>query len=336
MATYDINAQLTLLEVARRKNPNGDSALIAEVVNETNEVMQDIVWMEANGATFHQATRRTSVPAGETRKYNSGVGTGASTTEVVTEGMAMIEKYAENDKAVIDLFDDKAAARMSESNAILEGMTQTFVKMLFNRALGVNYGSTAVDVTRFNGFPERTKVLQTSGLVVNAGGSGNDTTSAYFVQWGLNTVFCTYPKGSQAGLYHEDKGQCTVSRATTGSPETNQFEAYRDWFKIHGGLFVKDPRCVARIANIETTGTSNLITEDLIIDVITRMPKRGRGAVMYCNNTVYAQLMKRVKDKSNVFLSLDDLFGEKIKLLNILGVPIRQVDEIGNTETAIT
>lgn len=337
MSTFDINAQLTLVEVARRKDPKGDAAIIAEILDQTNEVFQDIPWEEANGATFHRCTRRTSLPSGTARQYNSGVGTEASTTETVDEGMAMIESYAENDKALIDLFMNPAMARMQESRAFLEGLGQTFIKMLFNRALAVNYGAVSVNPARFNGFPERTKNIQANGLVVNAGGSGNDTTSAYIVQWGKGKVFCTYPKGSpNVGVEHQDKGVVTVSRATTGSPETNQFEAYRDWFKINGGLVVHDPRCVARIANIETSGSSNLITEDLIIDVLSAMPNEGAGAVMYCNSKVKAQLWKRLKDKSNVFLSLDDLFGTKTKVLNILGVPIRRVDQIGNTETAIS
>lgn len=336
MATYDVNAQLTSLEIARRMDPSGDTAIIAEVCHQTNEVFQDIPWVEANGKTFHRCSRRTSVPEGEARGYNQGTSTGSSTTETVDEGLSMIERYAENDVALIDLFDDKAAARMSESNAFIEGLSQTFVKMLFNRAAAVNYGSVAVDQKRFNGFPERTKTLQSAGLVVGAGGT-TSTTSAYFVQWGKDTVFCAYPKGSSVGITHQDLGIVTVSRHSTAeTPHSEQFQAYRDWFKIHGGLVVKDPRCVARIANIATSGTSNWIDLDLIIDIITRMPKRGAGAIMYCNNTVYAQLMKLCKDKANVFLSLDDLFGEKIKLLNILGCPIRRVDQIGNAETEIS
>lgn len=336
MATYDINAQMTMLEVARRK-VGGDPLLIAEILEQTNDAWQDFVWEEANMATAHRVNRRTSLPPGETRKYNAGVGTGASTTEISDEGMAMVEKYAENDKALIDLFDNKETARMQESRAFIEGMGQTFMQLLFKRDAGVNYGSVAIDSSRFNGFPVRLNVLQSNGLVVDAGGSGSDTTSVYFVQWGIGKVYLVHPKGSaNVGIEHEDKGVVTVSRATTGSPETNQFEAYRDWFKIHGGLAVHDTRCVARIANIESSGSTNQIDLDLIIDVLTRMPNDGAGAVMYCNQRVRAQLWKIMLSKGNMLLSLDDLFGTKTKVFNILGVPIRRMDTILNTETAIS
>lgn len=337
MATYDINSSLTLVEVARRKDPKGDPAIIAEILDQTNEIMQDIPFLEANGATFHRIVRRTSLPEAEFRRYNDGVGVGASTTETVDEGLCMLEKYAENDKAIIDLFPNAASARMQESRAFIEGIGQQFAKILFNRATATNYGDASANMERINGFPQRLSTLQAAGTVIDAGGSGTDTTSAYLVQWGKGKVYCTTPKGDGgSGIQHKDMGEVTVSRATTLSPETKQFQAYRDWFKLHFGLAVHDNRCIARIANIESSGTSNLITEDLIIDALTRMPNEGAGAVMYCNRYVKAQLWKRLKDKSNVFLSLDDLFGTKTKVLNILGVPIRTVDQIGITETAIS
>ena len=335
MATYDINAPLTLVEVARRKDPKGDPAIIAEILDQTNEILQDIPFVEANGATFHRITRRTSLPSPEARRYNSGVGVGASTTETVDEGMCMLEKYAENDKALIDLFEDKGAARMQESRAFIEGFGQYVAQLLFGRTT-TNFGDTAANKERIDGFPKRLHTLQASGLVIDAGGTGTDTTSVYVVQWGKGKVYGIYPKGSQAGIQHKDMGEVTVSRATTGSPETNQFQAYRDFFKWDMGLVVHDPRCVARIANIESTGTSNLFTEDLLIDAMTRMPNMGAGSVIYCNQFVMAQLWKRLKDKSNVFLSLDDLFGNKIKTLNLLGSPIRLAEQIGITETAIS
>lgn len=335
MATYDINAQLTLLEKARRTDPKGDSAAIAEILDQTNELWQDIPWVEANGATYHRITRRTSLPSGDFRDYNEGVTTGATTTETIDEGLAMLEKYAENDKALIDLFPDASAARMQESAGIIEGMGQTFMKTMFNRTTTVNYGDTAVNRKRINGFPQRLDTLQSAGLVIDAGGSGADTTSMYIVQWAPGKVYMAYPKGSpMMGVEHRDMGEVTVSRATTASPETAQFQAYRDWFKIHFGLVVHDNRCIARIANIESSGSSNIFDEDLLIDAIYRMPNDGAGGIIYCNNTIKAQMHKRVKDKANVNLSMETAFGQKV--LSFQGMPIRRIDQIGNTETAIS
>ena len=334
MATYDINAQLTLAEKSRRHDPKGDAAVVTEILDQTNNVWQDLPWFEANGSTFHRVTRRTSLPAGEFRDYNDGTGTGASTTETVDEGLAMLEKYAENDKALIDLFDKPELARMQESRAFIEGLGQTFVKTLFNRSTTTNYGNVAANRKRIDGLPQRLGTLQTEGLVEDAGGSGADTTSMYMVQWGMGKVFMVYPKGSpNQGVEHKNMGEVTVSRATTASPETKQFQAYRDWFKIHFGLVVQDNRCLARIANLEKSG-ANSFDEDLIIDVMYRMPNDAEGAVIYCNNRMKAQLHKRVKDKANVNLTMESAFGQKV--LSFLGMPIRSVTQIGITESAIS
>ena len=42
MATLVTNTQLTLIELAKRLDPKGNAAVIAEVLDETNEIMSDI------------------------------------------------------------------------------------------------------------------------------------------------------------------------------------------------------------------------------------------------------------------------------------------------------
>jgi hypothetical protein len=338
MPTNDINAQLTLLEMARRKNPDGTAARIAEVLNQANEVFGDIVWLEANGTTFHRVVRRTSLPTGTWRQLNSGVPTQSSTTETVDETIGLLENYSEADKWIIDNSPNPGEARMQEAAAVLEGMGQTFVKTIFNRSTTTNYGDVTVNPERFNGLPARLNVVQSNGLVLSQGGSGADTTSIYIVQWGPDTVHMVYPKGSQTvGIEHQDKGQVTVSTATSSRASTSQYEAYRDWFRINAGLVVRNPRSIARLANIETSGASNTFDEDNLIKLINRMWNRGRGAIIYCNETILTQMQIRLKDKNNVNYTAgggDGLAGEDIIRFN--GRPVRLVEQIGGTETAIS
>jgi len=338
MATKDVNAQLTLLEMARRKAPDGTAAKIAEVLHQVNDVFQDMVWMEANGTTFHRITRRTSIPAGTWRQLNAGVGTEASTTETIDEPIGLLESYSESDKWIIDNSPNATEARMQEAVSFLEGMGQTLVKTIFNRATTTNYGDVTANPERFKGLPARMTTVQSNGLVLGQGGTGGDTTSIYIVQWGPDACHMVFPKGSQTvGVEHQDKGQVTKSSSTTAVASAAQYEAYRDWFRINAGLAVRDDRCIARLANIETSGSSNTFDEDNLITLLNRMKNRGRGATIYCNETLLTQMQIKLKDKNNVNYTAgggDGLAGEDIIRFN--GRPVRLVEQIGNTETAIS
>jgi hypothetical protein len=51
MATLDAYSQLTLLELAKRTDPKGEAAKIAEIMSEANEILHDAQWGEANNVT---------------------------------------------------------------------------------------------------------------------------------------------------------------------------------------------------------------------------------------------------------------------------------------------
>ncbi len=337
MATLDLNDQLSLLEIARRTTPKGDSAKIAEVLTKTNDVWGDMVWLEANGVTFHRTTRRTSRPAGTWRQLNAGVATEASTTETVDETIGLLESYSETDKWIIDNAPDPDATRMEEAATFIEGMGETLIRTLFERSTTTNYGDVTKNVERFNGLPVRLGTIQANGLVLNEGGSGADTTSIYIVLWGADKVFMVYPKGSRTiGIEHQNLGQVTVSSAVgSNANNTAQYEAYRDWFRMNCGLVVRDNRCIARLANIESSGTTNTFDEDNLIKIMNRMPNSGGGAILYCNPTIKTQMEIRLKDKTNVNFNTDNGLGG-VPVLKFRGLPVHTIENILDTETAIS
>lgn len=333
MADQDVNAQLTLLEVARRTDPKGDAAIIAEVLERTNEVWQDMVWLEANGTTFHRVVRRTSLPTGTWRQLNNGVPTESSTTETVDEGMGILEAYSEADKWIIDNAPSAETARMQEATSFIEGMGQTLIRTLFERSTTTNYGDATVNPERFNGFPVR--LGSTGQWVISQGGSGADTASTYIVQWSADRTHMVYPKGSPTvGIVRENLGQQTQTKATTGLAQTSQLEIYREHFVINAGLVVRDPRNIARLANIETAGSSNTLDENNLLTLLNRMPMKGRGASIYVNVTIGTQMDILAKDKNNVTYNTENIFG--IPTTTFRGFPVRQIDQMLDTETAIS
>ena len=111
----------TLLDLAKRTDPDGNIADIVEILNQTNEVLDDMVWLEGNLTTGHRTTIRTGLPAPTWRKMYGGVQPTKSTTAQITDNTGMLEAYAEVDKALADLNGNTAAWRLSEETQHIEG-----------------------------------------------------------------------------------------------------------------------------------------------------------------------------------------------------------------------
>src|SRR5688500_13170639 len=134
----------TLLDLARRTDPDGRIASIVEILNETNEVLDDMTWREGNLTTGHRSTIRTGLPAPTWRKMNGGVQPTKSRTAQITANTAMLEAYAEVDKALADLNGNTSEFRLSEDRAHLEGMSQELAETIF-------YGNEGTAPEEFTG-----------------------------------------------------------------------------------------------------------------------------------------------------------------------------------------
>lgn len=325
MTTIDTTAQLTMVEAIKRVDPKGDSAIIAEILQKKNPILRDLPWTEANDIWGHEVVRRASLPAGSFRRVNQGVDNEASLTVQVREGICMLETYSEADEAIIDNMPNPAQARMQEATAAIEGLGQTMASKLF-------YGNASTDPEEIDGVATRLASLDASNNVIGQGGTGSDESSVYIIQPGIDKVFMVYPRGSKSkGVSRTDKGKLTLLDSSG-----KKFEGYRDHYKVHFGLVVKDPRCVARLANIDPSGTY-VFDEDNLIRLLNRMPDAGAGAIIYVNETVLTQMEIAMKDKANVnFLPAqgEGLAGDPVMYFRRR--PVRLCEAILNSEDAIT
>ena len=330
----------TLLDMTKRLDPNGKIDIIAEVLNETNEMLDDVVWKEGNLPTGHKATIRSGIPEPTWRKLYQGVQPNRSTTVQITDTCGMLEAYAEVDKKLADLNGNTAEFRVSEDKAHIEGMSQALAKALI-------YGDTSTDAEKIMGLAPRYSEIsdddsKSGSQIIDAGGTGSVNTSIWLVVWGDN-VHGIYPKGSKAGLTMEDKGQVTLQDSDGGN-----FEGYRTHYAWDCGLHVKDWRYILRIANIDTTAlktagddsdtSANILKYMLMsLDMIPNL-NAGRAA-FYMNKLVRQMLRVKLMNKSNNLLSLDDWTrpnGVTQKTLSFLGIPCRKVDKITNAESTVT
>ncbi|WP_323026538.1 major capsid protein [Castellaniella sp.] len=318
----------TLADLASRMTADGKiDPQIIEMLNETNEVLTEMTVLEANGFTEHKTTIRSGLPTGAWRKLNYGVQPEKSRTVPVKDTMGMLETYAEVDKSLADLNDNRAAWRLSEDRAFIEGMNQTMATTLF-------YGDSSLDPEKFMGLAPRysDSTAENGRNIIKGGGAGSDNTSIWLIVWGPNTCHAIYPKGSQAGLQNRDLGEATLLDADGG-----RYQGYRTHYKWDLGLTLRDWRYAVRICNIDVSdlsGGSAANIMKLMVQALHRVPNLRMGrAAFYMNRTIAEALDTQSLDKSGLALKVQELEGQFWTTFR--GVPLRTTDALLDTEAAV-
>lgn len=323
----------TLLDVTKRLDPDGKIDTIAELLAQTNEIIDDMVWIEGNLPTGHRTTVRTGLPTPTWRKLYGGVQPTKSTTAQVTDSCGMLEAYAEVDKALADLNGNSAAFRLSEDRAHIEGMNQEFAQTLFS-------GNEASEPEAFTGFGPRFNSQSAANaeniLTDAATPDSTDNSSMWLIVWGANTVHGIYPKGSKAGLFMEDKGQVTVESIDGAG---GRMEAYRTHYRWDCGLSVRDWRYVVRIQVDQEDVTKVSSSGPDLIDLMTQacelVPSLSMGRpVFYMNRTLRSFLRRQIANKvASASLTMDQVAGKHVVMFD--GIPVRRCDALVNNETGI-
>lgn len=333
MSTLAASA-LTLADWAKRTGGDGKvESKIAEILSQQNEILTDMVWQEGNLPTGHRMVVRTKLPTPSWRLLNQGVTPTKSATQQIDEGCAMLEDWSEVDVDVANLNGDLNAFRLSEATPHLEGMNQEFASTLL-------YGNADVDPEEFTGIAPRyaSPTGDTGQNVIDAGGAGADNSSIYLVGWGPQTVFGVFPKGSKAGLVHEDLGLQTVQTGT--GIATGRMRAYQDHWQWKAGLAVKDWRYIVRIGSIDISvlvadgagATTKLI--ELMLKAIHRLPSQmGIRPAFYMNRTIFEMLDIQAMNKANVYLGIGQEEGRS--KVTMRGIPCRLVDAATELETLV-
>lgn len=338
----------TLLDIAAAMGPDG--SFDEERVNllaQTNEMIKDMVWKEGNLPTGHTTTIITGLPSVQFRRINEGVPLSKSTGSKIEEGAAMLEGFFQVDRQLAIMSGNVNRYRFEESALFLESMNQTMQAYTL-------YGNAAVMPESFTGFATRYNAI--GSQVIDGGGTGTDNTSIWLIGWGPG-VFGVYPKNTVGGLQHEDVTQNKTALVGTGAEGAitgdvlydangRRYMGYQDHFFWNCGLVVRDYRCVVRAANIDISnlvsgaGAADII--NLMIRMTYRIPTNmrknqgpagfGRPA-FYVNPTIKAALHLQALAKVNNTLTIQNIAGEEV--LTILGIPIREVDQLLNTEARV-
>lgn len=327
MATQ-ATTMLTLLDMAKRMDPDGTSAVIAEMLSQENEILSDMPFVEGNLPTGHRVTVRTGLPDVAWRKLNKGVPASKSRTAQIDEACGLLEARGSVDTELANLNGNTAGFRVQENMAFIEAMNQEQASTLF-------YGDTSVHPERFLGLSARFSdtTAENGQNIIKATGSTN-LTSVWLVGWGA-PIHGIFPKGSAAGLLHQDLGEGDEFDA-----DNNRYRAYMDRYVWRNGIALRDWRYVVRIANIDTAAlTKDAATGNDLIDLMTRSLERiqslsGVKPVFYANRTIRSFLRRQTVNKvASSTLAYDNVAGKPV--VSFAEVPVRRTDALLNTETAV-
>lgn len=315
---------------------------VAEVLDETNDMIRDAHVERANDITSHVFSRRTLMPVPSWTKVGEGWKPTAGLVQQVREGIATLRSRYQAPQQVLDLQPNPAKARSQQERAHIEAMGQEFSRTVIA-------GSMTGSPEEFNGFESRYGTLSTAGdigtgvadanYVLNNGNTADsDNTSVWFVQWGPGKVYLVFPRNSTGGgIKKEDKGLILTNAENTASAKgiTAQIWAFITEFSWEVGLVVEDTRSVKRLANIDSVSSETFtLDEDKIIQIRNNFQTPGT-VFMYCNETVFTQLQILAKDKNNVFWTPEAPFGKP--QLMFQDMPVRRMDKqsITNAESIL-
>jgi hypothetical protein len=332
----------TMADFAKLLGPNDQIARTIEMLNQSNEILDDMVWQEGNTTTGWMGNVRTGLPSVVFRLVNQGVPPSKATTAQLTEQAARMEGWVEVDEALAELASDLGEFRNSQAFPMMESFNQTLASKLF-------YGNYGLAPEEFTGLATRFSTSVTANAanganIIKAGGAGADNMSIWLINWHPATVFGIYPKGTQAGLVRNDLGLETVE-ATNGIAG-NRLRAYREQFVWRCGIAVPDWRSVVRIANIsqagllaDTAGASVKLIEYMSRAIDRIQGPRGR-LVFYAPRTAKSILRVQALNKSTNALGIEEglnQFGQQRPggTVTFLGIPVRTVDALLNTEATV-
>lgn len=329
------NNILTLLDWAKRIDPDGAIPEIVELLAQTNEILLDMLWMEGNLPTGHRTTVRTGLPSVFFRLLNQGVQPSKSTTAQIDEAIGILEAWSEVDLEIAALNGNTAAFRLSEAQAFIEAMNIQMSSTIF-------YGNSAVNPEQFTGLSPRYSAISgaaNGSNIVSGGGAASVNSSVWLVAWGAQTCHGIFPKGSQAGVAHKDHGEQTVeTQAQIGG---TRMRAFQDQWIWKAGIALKDWRYVVRGANIDTT---NLVAQTAAADLVKQMIKMTHRIpfaklgkpVLYMNRTVFEflDIQRRDDVQAGGQLNFEVVDGQRTPFFR--GIPIRICDALLQTEATVS
>lgn len=336
----DIPNNPTLHDFIQALGPDDAVSDLGELLMQTNQLYEDMTWMEGNLLTGHRFSIRTGLPEPTWRRLYQGVQPTKSTRAQVTASTGMLEDYSEVDKALADLNGNTVRFRMQEDAAHVEGFNQKVARSLVYESEDNNPEAITGIMPHFNAVG----TTGTGQQVIDALGTGTDNASILLIGWAPNTIYGIFPKGSKAGLSVKDLGEVTAEAKTADGTKNGYYQAYRTHYRWDLGLVVQDYRYVVRIANIDrsllgpdptVTGYSGANLPNLMFEALEYIPSlENCRPVFYMDRSIKTALRQQLPNVvKNSTLQIMEVGGKKVD--SFQDVPIRRMDVMRADEARV-
>ncbi|MEM6898456.1 MAG: major capsid protein [Pseudomonadota bacterium] len=345
---------LDLVDIYKGKDGYGHVAPIINMLAQTNGMLLDAVARPCNNGTKHKHTVLSGLPTVTWGKLYQGIPNSKAQRTQVEDTTGFVEGLSSVDVRLADVEQDLGAFRLQEAQAYLEAMSQEHQRALI-------YESQSSNPERITGLAPRFSSLsaENGSQIIDAGGIGSDNTSIWMVTWGMDACHMIYPKAGDSGIRRLDHGK----QPTTDS-NGNRYYAFEETFSLHTGITVRDWRKIVRIANIDV---SAMLADPANIDgngndlyhflrkgfyqlhgkrtLDTGTPNGGMDGnfamgktCIYTNKDVLEALdaLNSNSGGGDNYIRLRPREVEGMEILTYRGMPLRQVDQILNTEARVT
>jgi hypothetical protein len=321
-----------LYNLSQLKGPNGEIMQMIFSVAEQQDILQDIPFFPANGPTSHKFLRETKLVTGTWVDLNDGWDPSKGEMKTYRAEIGMLASRLQIDEKFMDIEPNFGAYvdRMAHPHYEGLGITMADAFVLGSNSAGTQINGIETHITSASQTDEADrKMFQTYG------GTGSDLSSILLVDWGIDKVYAVYPQGAAfTGVKREENPHQLVD-----GNNSKKMWAYLADFMWDTALVIADDRCIRRLGNIDSSGTStNLLDSDYetdpIVDGLVTMKNMGRTADIYMNRTIWAQFWKVTKDKTNVVYDPGNPWKQPETRFG--NNRIRFTDSLLNTETAIS
>lgn len=306
--------ELTLAEYAGLAGLKGVDLDVVHTIVNCMPIFDSAPLVQCNSGTMHKTQVVTSYPKGQTRGYNMGVKAEKATAKIVQDITCMTETFNVIDRKIVALNGNSAQWRQKQDMAFARGLARDAAERIFN-------ASPKRDPFEYDGLGVRYNKI--GDCVIDAGGTGNNLTDIWLVNWDQSSVHLIYPEGGVAGLTSEFEPNVDVL-----DKNGNVYKADRTWYRWDQGLSVSDPMQVIRVANVDIDkaleGATDVNLVKLLTMAVERIPDEVfAGCAIYMNHSLRTALRMQVQDRPNVQFTYDDYAGKKI--LSFDGIKVHKV-----------
>jgi len=330
MSDHDFGTRYHLIQLAKLDDKSPLSRF-AKVLSESNPILGDMPIYPSNEILGYTGTRETSLPTPVI--INVGEGWDASKMEwdSFTEVISMFKDRIDVPRDVLRIQKNKAQKMRLIRQRHQEGFSQGVANHLIN-------GSSVASPRKFDGLGIRYKTPDASDVlsptngdygVYDMGGTGDDTTSIWLIQWAEDKICGICPQNDpHKGIRIEDMGRQYYTAENSKSNICLRTELEWDL-----GLCVSDYTACARIRNVEVSIDSMDTTLWKKVIEARNNFKGSEPVWMYCSRTILTQLDIMSVEKQNVFYDKNNPWGTL--RLRFRDMPIGKCDCISESETAV-